>query len=40
MTPDDARQLKSAVAYIQAQRKTKWAKEIAPWTKQIEKVIE
>ena len=40
IAPDDARQLKSAVAYIQAQRKTKWAKEIAPWTKQIEKVVE
>jgi hyaluronoglucosaminidase len=37
---NDARQLKPALAYIQAHGKTKWAKDLTPWTKQIEKLID
>ena len=37
--PNDARQLKSALRYFRAHRKTKWAKELTPWTEQIELLI-
>jgi len=39
ITPNDAGQLKSALRYIRAHRKTKWAKELTPWTEQIQKLI-
>ncbi len=35
----DTRKLKSALHYIRTHRKTKWAKELAPWTKHIDKAI-
>lgn len=37
---EELRRLKSALAYIHAHGKTKWAKELTPWTKQIEELIE
>lgn len=36
LAPNDARQLNSALVYIQAHKRKKWTKELAPWTKQIE----
>ncbi len=38
--PNDARRLKSVLRYIRAHRKTKWANELRPWTKQIELLID
>jgi hyaluronoglucosaminidase len=39
IAPNDARQLKSALRYIRAHRNTKWAKELAPWTEQIDNLL-
>jgi hyaluronoglucosaminidase len=40
MTPAKLRQLMSALTYIHSNDKTKWAKELTPWTKQIEELTE
>jgi len=37
--PAEIRRLRSALAYIHAHKRSKWAKELAPWTKQIQSLI-
>jgi hypothetical protein len=39
IAPNDLRQLTSALVYIQAHKRKKWAKELTPWTKQIEPLV-
>ena len=38
--PGELRRLKLALAYIHAHGKSKWAKEMTPWRKQIESLID
>jgi len=40
VTPAEKGKLQSALAYLRAHKRTKWAAELAPWTKQIELLID
>jgi hyaluronoglucosaminidase len=39
MTPAEKGKLQSALAYLRAHKRKKWAAELAPWTKQIEALV-